>query len=77
MVRIILSAVALAGILAAAQPAFADPLAATPSDRVQTTVVAREQPAASVPAATSSPDARSQANGGLGKDAVTVGFGWG
>src|ERR1700674_2820624 len=35
MLRSILSAVALAGLIAVAHPAFADPLAATPADHAQ------------------------------------------
>jgi hypothetical protein len=67
MLRSILSAVAIAGLIAIAHPAFADPLAATASDHAQPAAAAMEQPAS--PAAATS--ARSL-------DApAPAGFGWG
>jgi hypothetical protein len=73
MLRSVLSAIALAGVLAIAQPAFADPLAATASDHAQAA------PAAETPSpratAQSSSDATPVAVGHV-KD-VPVGFGWG
>jgi hypothetical protein len=66
MLRLVLSAVALAGVLATAQPAIADPLAAAASDHAQ--VAATEQAASPAPPA---------ANAEHGKDVIPVGFGWG
>jgi hypothetical protein len=45
MLRSILSVVALAGVLVAAQPVFADHLAATASDHAQAAAAMMEQPA--------------------------------
>ena len=75
MLRSIISAVALAGVLATALPAFADPLAATASDHAQAAAPATEQPAT----ARSSPsDEQAPAtNWPPRKDIVPVGFGWG
>ena len=50
MFRSILSAVALAGLIAVAHPAFADPLAATASDHAQPAAAATQQPASPAPA---------------------------
>ena len=47
MLRFALSAVALVGVLAVAQPVFADPLTATASDHAQAAAPAIEQPASS------------------------------
>jgi hypothetical protein len=67
MLRSILSAVALAGLIAVAHPAFADPLAATPADHAQPAAAATQQPAAPAPASsTRSLDGPAPA-----------GFGWG
>jgi hypothetical protein len=78
MLRLVLSVVALAGVLAMAQTALADPLVATAYDRVQAAAPATEQPAPPAPAARpSSSDASAPASAGLGKDLVPVGFGWG
>jgi hypothetical protein len=77
MFRFALSAVALAGVLVAAQPSFADPLAATASDHVQAAAPATEQLVPPVPARTPPSDARAPANAGRGKDIIFVGFGWG
>jgi len=77
MLRFVLSAVALAGVLATAQPAVADRLAATPSDHAQAAAAATKQPAPPAPASSSSSDAPAPARAGLGKGIVPVGFGWG
>jgi hypothetical protein len=78
MLRFVLSVVALAGVLVTAQPAFADPLAATASDHAQTAVPAVEQPAPQASAQkASSPDAPAPANSGRGTDINFIGFGWG
>jgi hypothetical protein len=77
MFRIALSAVALAGVLATAQPIFADPLAATASDHTQAAASATKQLAPPVPAAAAASDALAPANTGRGKDIIFVGFGWG
>jgi hypothetical protein len=77
MLRLVLTAVALAGVLAAVHPALADPVAATAADQIQVVASAPEQPAPPVPARTSSPDAPAPANAGLSKNIVFVGFGWG
>jgi hypothetical protein len=54
MLRFALSAVTLVGVLAVAQPVFADPLAATAFDHAQAAAAAIEQPASPVPAWSSS-----------------------
>jgi len=77
MLRFVLSAVALAGVLAAAQPAFADLLAATAPDQVKATAAAKAQPAPPAPASSSSSDENAPARAGFGKDIIPVGFGWG
>jgi hypothetical protein len=70
MLRLVLLAVALTGVLATAHPASADPLAAaTPSDHAQVAATATEQPVPSAPAMAPSGSER-------GKD-LPVGFGWG
>jgi hypothetical protein len=66
MLRLALFAVAVVGVVAAAQPSFADPVAATTSDDGQTAEVAAAQHAASPAPVWSSPDAT-----------APVGFGWG
>jgi hypothetical protein len=73
MLRSILSAVALAGVLALAQPAFAAPLAATASDHAQAAPAA-EQP--SPPATAQSSSDAAPVAVGHAKD-IPVGFGWG
>jgi hypothetical protein len=75
MLRFALSAVALAGVLAMAQPIYADPLAALASDHAQAAAAAIEQPMSPAPAWPSSSDAPAAADG-LGKNAP-AGFGWG
>jgi len=78
MLRFVLSAVALAGVLVTAQPTFADPLAATTSDdHGQVAAPEREQAARPSAARASSPDATAPANSELGKGVIPVGFGWG
>jgi hypothetical protein len=62
MLRFVLSAVALAGALATTQPDFA----ATASDHARAVAAVTEQPAAPIPASSSSSDATAPA-----------GFGWG
>lgn len=67
MLRSALSAVLLAGVLAAAQPAVADPLAATASDHVQAAAATMEQPAPlPTPAASA-----------VERGMAPAGFGWG
>jgi hypothetical protein len=75
--RKIMVMVALAGVFAAMQPAFADQLAAAPSDRAQAATSATEQPAPPAAAWSSASETKAPASTGLGKDVVTVGFGWG
>jgi hypothetical protein len=76
MLRSVLSAIALAGVFAVAQPAFADPAAAAP-DQTQFAAPAMQQPAPPPPARASSPDAPAPVNPGSGKTVVFVGFGRG
>jgi hypothetical protein len=76
MLRFALYAVALVGVLAVAQPVFADPLTATASDHAQTAAAAIEQPASPAPAWSSSSDAPA-ASAGFGKNNAPAGFGWG
>jgi hypothetical protein len=78
MLRSFISAVALAGVLAAAHPSFAESPAATAPDHAQATVPATEQPAPPVLAQPSSSDATARASAWPPhKDIVPVGFGWG
>jgi hypothetical protein len=63
MLRVVLSTVAVVGVLAAAHPVFADPLAATVSDHAQAAAAESTSPA---PAKVSSPEAP-----------APTGFGWG
>jgi hypothetical protein len=67
MFRSALSAVLLAGVLAAAQTAMADPLPATASDHVQAAAAATEQP-------TPRP---SPAASAVERGMAPAGFGWG
>ena len=67
MLRSILSAVALAGVIAAAHPALADVVAATASEHAQPAAAAMEQPG--VPAPVSSPRSLDAP--------APAGFGWG
>jgi hypothetical protein len=75
MLRFALPAVALVGVLAMAQPVFADPLAATVSDHAQA-AAAIEQPASPAPAWSSSSDAPAT-SARFGKNVAPAGFGWG
>jgi hypothetical protein len=78
MLRFVLSAIALAGVLVTAQPTFADALAATTSgDHAQAAAPEREQAARPAAARASSPDTMAPANSELGKGVIPVGFGWG
>jgi hypothetical protein len=78
MLRSFISGVALAGVLAAAHPSFAEPLAAPASDQAQATAPATEQPAPPALAQPSSSDATPRASAWPPhKDIVPVGFGWG
>ena len=72
MLRFALPAVALVGVLAMAQPVFADPLAATVSDHAQAAAAAIEQPASPAPAWSSDMPATN-----AGKNITPAGFGWG
>jgi hypothetical protein len=77
MVRLILSAVALAGFFATARPGLADPVAPVAPEQTQATTAATEQPAPPASARSSSLDATATVSAGLGKDVIPVGFGWG
>ena len=66
MLRLALSTVALAGVLATAHPTFSDPLRTATSEHAQATAAAAEQPAPSAPRLP--PTSATQA---------PVGFGWG
>jgi hypothetical protein len=74
MLRSILSAVALAAVLATVNPAFADPLNATASDHSQAAAAATQQPIPSAPTSSGSLDVSAPASA---KDSSPVGFGWG
>jgi len=67
MLRPILSAVALAGLIAVARPTFAEPIAMTASDHAQPAAAAMQQPASPPPA--SSPRSLDAP--------APAGFGWG
>jgi hypothetical protein len=67
MLRSILSAVALAGVIAAAQPALADAVITTASEYAQPAAAATQPPATPVPV---SPPRSSEAP-------APAGFGWG
>jgi hypothetical protein len=77
MLRSVLFAVGLAGVLAAAHPVLADPVAAPAPDHVQVAAPAVMQPALPAQVWPSSPDTMAPENAGSGKNVVTVGFGWG
>jgi hypothetical protein len=77
MFRFVLSAVALAGVLATAHPALADPLAASASDHAQAAAPATEQAPLAAPAWSPSSDATAPASGWPGRGITPVGFGWG
>jgi hypothetical protein len=76
MLRFALSAVALAVVLATAQPVFAEPLAATVSDHAQAAAAAMEQPTSPARTWSSSSDAAGT-SAEPGKNAAPTGFGWG
>jgi hypothetical protein len=81
MLRFALSAIALVGVLAMAQPVFADPLAATGSDHAQAAAATIEQLASPAPAWSSTSD-RPATSAGPGKNIAPAGFapagfGWG
>jgi hypothetical protein len=67
MLRSVLSAVALAGLMAVAHPAFADSMSATAADRAQPAAAATQQPA--LPAPATSPRSLDAP--------APAGFGWG
>jgi hypothetical protein len=77
MLHSVLSAIALAGVLAAAHPALADPAVATAAGQTQPAAPSPEQPAPPAPARTPSPDAPAPAGAGLGRNIIFAGFGWG
>jgi hypothetical protein len=72
MLRSVLSAVALAAVLATVTPAFADPLDATTSDHTQAAAAATQS--TPVPASSRTSDVSAPASA---KDSSPVGFGWG
>jgi hypothetical protein len=76
MLRSILSAITLAGVIATVPPTFADPAAAMMSDHVQTAAAA--EPTSSAPAWSSSSDVPAPtASSGLRQTTAPAGFGWG
>jgi hypothetical protein len=77
MLRLIFSAIALAGVLETAQPAFADPFASTAADFAQTAASAAAQPAPKAPTGSSSSDATAPTSAVRDLDIASVGFGWG
>jgi hypothetical protein len=76
MFRFVLSAVALAGLLVTAHPAFADQLPGTASDHAQPVATATKQSAPLESTWSLPSDAVLPARAVRGK-AVPVGFGWG
>jgi hypothetical protein len=74
MLRSVLSAVALAAVLATVNPAFAAPLDVTGSDNTQATAAAAQQ---ATPSATASPRPSDVSAPASAKDFSPVGFGWG
>jgi len=72
MLRSVLSAVAFAAVLATVNPAFADHLDSTASDRTQPAAAATQP--TPVPASSRTLDGSAPASG---KDVSPVGFGWG
>ena len=77
MLRSVLFAVGLVGVVAAAHPVLADPVAAAMPDHAQVAAPVTAQPALPAPARSPSPDAAAPENGAGGKNIVAVGFGWG
>jgi hypothetical protein len=76
MFRLIFSAVALAGVLATAHPAFADPVAVRASEQAQAAAPAPDNAAPPAPVSSTS-GAAAPASAGRDGNAVPVGFGWG
>lgn len=76
MLRFVLSAIALAGVLATVHPAFADTPAATASDHPYAALPIAQQSVTPTPASSSSPDATVPSGAERGKE-IPVGFGWG
>jgi hypothetical protein len=77
MLRFIFSAIALAGVLGAAQPAFADPFAATAANFAETGTSAATQSAPTAATLSSSSDATAPTSAVHDLDIASVGFGWG
>jgi hypothetical protein len=76
MLRSILSAIALAGVLAAVQPAFACPLATPAPEHVQAAATVTERPTLRASARSPSSDATARVSAAHDGD-IPVGFGWG
>jgi hypothetical protein len=74
MLRLVLSAVALAGVAETVRPLFADPLAATASNRAQVAAAAVEQPPA--PTWSWSSDSVALAAASVGPDRNIAPAGW-
>ncbi len=79
MLRFFFPALALVGLLAAAQPCFADPSPAAPASDLVQAAAAPEQLSPEAAMSRSSDAAATQATAaaGLSKNAAPVGFGWG
>jgi hypothetical protein len=75
MLRSVLCAIALAGILAGAYPAFADCSPAPAPDYARAAAPATGQPASPAPAWSPPPDTTAPV--GVARDKAPVGFGWG
>jgi hypothetical protein len=75
MLRFVLSAMALAGILTIMLPAFADPLPATAADRARVAAAALALPAQSAPARLS-PSVGPEPDG-HDTEIIPIGPGWG
>lgn len=76
MLRKVLYAVTLYGVLAAAHPVFADPLASAVAEHAQAVPPATEQTASTADALSSSSAVTAPARNQSQEDAP-VGFGWG
>jgi hypothetical protein len=77
MLRLVLSAVALAGVIGAAYPVSADPLTATAPDQVQAAAATNGFTSPAPVWSSSSDAAEPEASGGLRKNIAPAGFGWG
>ncbi len=78
MLRFFISAVVVAGVLAAAQPGFAGNRAVTAPDQAQAAGSASEQVAAPATASRSAaPELQAPASTLPGSNVTPVGFGWG